>query len=159
MARGILNIFGPLANTFTIVYKTLILATLSSFARGLLFARTGKRAMLAMPVAVVTYVLTAVNCVLAVAYLGVALWISFGDVVFRNDWISVVLHSNRIHSVPLILVFIGSLASLAASLFIFIKVKTTYPTLKNVRPYLSTDPSLPLPPPGLAVSQSRDASN
>src|SRR5690606_35720074 len=95
------------------------------------------------PVAVVTYVLTAVNCVLAVAYLGVALWIGFGDVVYRSDWMSIQIHANRIHSVPLILVFIGSLASLAASLFTFIKVKTEYPTLKNVRLRYRGGPPLP----------------
>ena len=132
IAAGLLNVFGPLSGSFNIVYKTVILVTLSSFARGLLLARAGQRAKLAMPVAAVMYVLTAVNCVLAVAYLGLSLWFGFGDAWYRSDWVSLQLHANRIQSVPLILVFIGSLASLAASVFIFTKVKTEYPTLKKV---------------------------
>lgn len=135
----LVNIFGAIAASLMLVYKTLVLATLSSFARGLLFARAGQRAKLALPVKVATYVLTAVNCVLAVAYLGVTLWMNFGDVMYRSGYLSVYLHANRIHSVPMILIFIGSLASLAASVFIFTKVKTQYPTLKKVR----FPPSLP----------------
>lgn len=116
------------------VCRVLILATLSSFARGLLFARAGQPAKLAKVVAVSTYVLVALSCVLAVAYLGIALYIGFGNLGYRGGYLSWQLHANRLYAVPNILIFVGSLASLAASGFIFTKVKTEHPTLKKVSP-------------------------
>lgn len=137
----LVNIFGAIAASLMLVYKTLVLATLSSFARGLLFARTGQPAKFAKIVAMVMYALVAVSCVLAVAYMGIALYIGFGNIGYRGNFLSWQLHGNRLYAVPNILIFVGSIASLGASGFIFTKVKTEYPTLKKVRPRFLPRPS------------------
>lgn len=118
-----------IASACQIIAKTFILTTLSSLARGILHAREGTRPKLGLPVAVLTYVLTAVNCVLAVAYLAVQVFYMFG---YTGYGASLWLHANRLMAVPMILVFVGSVAALATSALVLIKVKNKYPTLKTV---------------------------
>ncbi|SPO07351.1 uncharacterized protein DNG_10045 [Cephalotrichum gorgonifer] len=126
-ATGPSRVLGPLASTAETMLKTLVLATLSSLARGILFARQGQRAKLALPAAVATYGITAINFVLAIAYLGVALWYNFGeDSYYSNTG----LHLNRLSAVPDIFIFVGSVVLLGTSGLVFTKVKGI-PTLKT----------------------------
>ena len=138
------NIFSILAFSIQIIAKTLILAVLSSLGRGLLRARTGERPKLGLPVAILTYALVAVNSVLAIADLGLGLAYWVGGVGLDDYDYDIVLHINRLEFVPHIFIFVGSIASLAASGLVFVKVKSKYPTLKSVC----------CPPPSLFPSNS-----
>lgn len=129
LTAGAVNLVSTIAAAFQIIAKTLVLATLSSLARGILHAREGTRPKLGLPVAVLTHVLTAVNCVLAVAYLGVQLYYLYG---YDGFGASLWLHANRLSAVPMILLFVGSVVALGASALVLIKVKNKFPTLKTV---------------------------
>lgn len=125
-----MTIVSTLAYAFQIIAKTFVFATLSSLARGILHAREGTRPKLGLPVAIVTYALTAVNIILAVAYFAVQMYYAFGyDGFGESDlW----LHLNRLLSVPMIFLFVASVAMLANSGLVLVKVKNKFPTLKTV---------------------------
>lgn len=126
-------IFSDISYCIQIIAKTVVLATLSSLARGILFARAGQRAKLGLPVAIVTYGLVVVNTILAIAYLGLVLWFNFSDSYLHIDeYEEMYLHVSRLMAVPMIFLFIGSLVALAFSALLFFKVHSKFPTLKMV---------------------------
>lgn len=125
-----MSILSALAYAFQIIAKTLVFTTLSSLARGTFHARAGNRPKLGLPVAFVTYALTAVNTILAIAYFGVHMYFTFGYDGFAYN--SLALHINRLLAVPMIFLFVGSLATLGNSGLVLIKVKNKFPTLKMV---------------------------
>lgn len=125
----VLDVFGTLAYTSQIIVKTLVFATLSSLARGILQAREGKRPKLGLSVAFVTYALTAVNIILAIVWLGVRLYALLGPV---SSFSKLHLHSNRLLAVPMIFLFVASLVALGNSAVVLINVKSKSPTLKTV---------------------------
>lgn len=116
IGRGASNITSILDATLEMILKALLVATLGSLIRGILFARSSTPAKLATPARVGSFLLLGFVSLLSLVFLGLAIHGTYSGSISG-------LHANRIWGAIHIIIFVISLALLALSALTLVKVK------------------------------------
>lgn len=145
------NVLDIIETSFELVVKGLLIATLGSLARGILYARTSTPAKLATPGRISSIAFVVLVSILSIAFLGLGISYYVGSRSITS------LHANNIWGALHIIFFILALGLLGLGGLVFTKVKTLA-HLQLVS--FSNPPSclhMPFPPP-TSLSQSQEES-